>query len=88
MTTLIEKIKAEIDRAAKEYHKSGFVKSSHVHEANSFYDGALFLLPLLKRAIESVDDWALAGNIENYSMLSDKIENELLKLIGCEHDRT
>lgn len=88
MTILIEKIEAEIDRAAND--KAAIMNVSEIVDnykisCDSFKAGAQFLLPLLKKAIElhNTDiDLMFSWSDECRQMRDD----ELLKLIGCEHE--
>lgn len=86
MTTLIEKIQAEIDRAAEKcVDRDSLEIRDADREARAFKFGARFLLPLLKKAIElhNTDiDLMFSWSDECKQMRDD----ELLKLIGCEHE--
>lgn len=90
MTTLIEKIQAEIDRAAEKcVDRDSLEIRDADREARAFKYGARLLLPLLKKAIEQRDWWLSELNEQYGDDLQGVTEREnsrLLKLIGREHE--
>lgn len=91
---LIQKIEKAINESSREYrdadfkdNPSGYTVAPWVNSettVDAFEAGCALILPLLKKALECVDDWACAGNIEGSAILRDNIESEMLKLLGSE----
>lgn len=81
MTDLIQEIEKAIEKRRRDFYNP-----------NTFYDGAHFILPLLKKAIEQRDVFYIKYHLRTLHS-DDSVEkkkkylnSELLKLLGENHD--